>query len=75
MEVETKIAETVNNEIKIENFELQAKEKNILELKKTPCKSKYWGFIDYTVNDNYLMLSYGELFDYLVKTEIIICLL
>ena len=72
MEVETKIAETVNNEIKLENFELQAKEKNILELKKTPCKSKYWGFIDYTVNDNYLMLSYGELFDYLVKTEIII---
>ena len=72
MEAEAKIAESVNNEIQLENFELQAKEKKIMELKPTPCKRKFWGFIQYTVDDNYLMISYGDLFNYLVKKEIII---
>jgi len=72
MEAEAKLAESVYNEIKLENFELQAKEKKILELKPTQCKKKFWGFIEYRVNDNYLMFSYGDLFNYLVKKEIII---
>lgn len=72
IQAEAKIAESVNNEIKIENFEIQSKEKNIMELKPTPCKSKYWSFIEYTVDNNYLMHAYAELFNYLVKKEIII---
>jgi hypothetical protein len=72
MEAEAKIAESVNNEIQLENFEIQAKKINIMKLKSTPCKSKFWGFIEYTVDDNYLMYCYAELFNYLVKKEIII---
>jgi len=74
MEAEAKIAESINNEIQLENFELQAKEKNIMELKSTPthCKSKLWGFIEYTVDHNNLNFCYAELFNYLVKKEIII---
>jgi hypothetical protein len=72
MEAEAKIAESVNNEIQLENFELQAKKQNILELKPTPCKSKFWGFIEYTVDHNYLTFCYADLFNYLVKKEIII---
>ena len=49
MEAEAKIAESINNEIQLENFELQAKEKNIMELKPTPCKSKLLGLFEYTV--------------------------
>jgi hypothetical protein len=45
MEAEAKIAESVNNEIQLENFELQAKEKNIMELKPTPCKNKFWDLL------------------------------
>jgi hypothetical protein len=72
MEAEAKIAESINNEIQLENFELQAKKQNILELKPTPCKSKFWGFIEYTVDHNYLTFCYADLFNYLVKKEIII---
>lgn len=46
MEVEAKISESMNNEIKIDNFQLQAREKNIIELKPTPCKSKSWGLLN-----------------------------
>lgn len=72
MEAERKVAETVNNEIKIENFEIQAKQKNIMKIKPQPCKSKMWGLFEYNVDHNYLNHSYGELFNYLVKKEIII---
>jgi len=71
IQAEAKIAESVNNEIKIENFEIQAKDKNIMELKSSTCKSKMFGF-EYTVDHNYLMHAYTELFNYLVKKEIII---
>ena len=72
MEAEAKIAESVNNEIQLENFELQAKEKKIMELKPTPCKSKIWGLFEYTVDHNHLTFCYADLFNYLVKKEIII---
>ena len=72
MEAEAKIAESINNEIQLENFELQAKEKNIMELKPTPCKSKIWGLFEYTVDHNNLTFCYADLFNYLVKKEIII---
>lgn len=72
MEAEGKIAETVNNEIKIDNFELQAKEKNIIKLKSDNCKIKFWFFFETTIDKNYLMQAYGELFNFLVKKEIII---
>jgi hypothetical protein len=45
MEAEGKIAETVNNEIKIDNFEIKAKEENIIQLKSDKCKIKFWVFL------------------------------
>lgn len=72
METEAKIAETVNNEIKIDNFELQAKEKNIIKIKSDKCTIKPLFFFETIVDDNYLMQAYGELFNCLVKKEIII---
>jgi hypothetical protein len=61
--------EKINNEIKFENFIGQGKEVKFLKAR-SKCKYKVYG-ISYNVVPMYIESAYLDLYDYLVKKEII----
>lgn len=62
-------AEKINNEIKFENFIGQGKEVKFLKTR-SKCKHKAYG-MSYMVEPNYIESAYLDLYDYLIKKEII----
>lgn len=69
IEAVAKGAEKINNEIKFENFIGQGKEIKILKAR-SKCKHNVYGF-SYNVVPMYIESAYLDLYDYLVKKEII----
>ncbi len=71
-QAEAKAVEGLGNELKFENFIEQGQRDNILILKKDCSIEKIgWFGSSLKINDTFLNDSYLELFDYLVKKEII----
>jgi hypothetical protein len=62
-------AEKINNEIKFENFIGQGKEVKFIKLRSN-CKHKVYG-VSYIVDPKYIESAYLDLYDYLIKKEII----
>ena len=62
-------AEKINNEIKFENFIAQGKEVEFLKAR-SKCKHKAFG-MSYIVDPKYIDSAYLDLYDYLIKKEII----
>jgi hypothetical protein len=71
-QAEAKAVEGIGNELKFENFIEQGQRDNILVLKKDCSVEKIgWFGGSLKIDDTFLNDSYLELFDYLVKKEII----
>lgn len=72
-QAQSKLAQSVGNDLTINNFVEQGPRHNILVLKKDCSieKKGWFGSFKTEINDSFLNDSYAVLFDYLVKKEII----
>lgn len=70
-QAQSKLAQSVGNDLTINNFIKQGREDDILVLKKDCSieKKGWFGSFKTEINDSFLNDSYAVLFDYLVKKK------